>query len=139
MDNTTFYIIVAGLILVYLIFRKKDILKSRKVLESYSAKLEPVETNEYVAGGEGAFRRIYYQDGNSELKLRIYGTNLPARTTIMLNINGYTIREIKTSRGGAYLDLDSRKGISVPLVSRGDMIEIIFDGKTVLSGTTVRK
>ena len=138
MDNSTLYIVIVGLILIFFLLRKKDVLKSRKVLESYTARLEPVEKNEYVAGGEGGFKRVYYQDGNSELKLRIYGTNLPARSSVKLNINGYTVKEIKTSRGGAYLDMDSRKGISVPLVSRDDVIEIIYDGKAILKGTTIR-
>jgi|GEM_PF-7126931 len=138
MENNILYIVVVAAILISLFLRKKAVFKSRKVLESYSAKLEPVETNEYVAGGEGGFQRTYYQDGNSVLKLRIYGTNLPARSSVKLNINGYTVKEIKTSRGGAYLDMDSRKGISVPLVSRGDTIEIIFDGKPILIGTTIR-
>lgn len=132
-----YLIILAGLIL-FIFYRLKPLFRTRRIIENYRAELLPVDNNEYVSGGSAVLQRVYYEDGNSELRLSLYGTDFPGNSTLKLNVNGYTITEFRTYKGGAYLKMNSDDGISVPYVGNGDKAEIIFEDAPVLSGIIER-
>lgn len=138
MNSTELYVIVLSALAVLIIYRLRPLFSPRRIIEYYGAILTPVDDNEYVAGGKGELERVYFEDGNSELKLKLYGTDFPGRAGLKLNVNGYTIHEVKTYRGGAYIRLDSRDGSSVPYIGNGDKVELLFNETPVLAGIVKR-
>lgn len=138
MENLIVYIVILSVLILLIAYRLKPLFRSRNIVDFYIADLEPVNVNEYVSGGSGRLERLYYEDGNSELILKLSGTDLPRGSTLKLNVNGYTVREISYYKGGASLKMDSRDGTSVPYIANGDRIEIILDGNPILSGISQR-
>ncbi len=138
MTGIGIYLIILALLILLIFYRLRPLFRTRRVIEHYTAVLLPVDNNEYVSAGKGELRRVYYEDGNSELKLKLSGTDFHAKSTLKLNINGYTITEFRASKGGAYLKMDSRDGTSVPYLGNGDRAEVIFEDFPVLSGTIKR-
>lgn len=138
MDDLLIYIFILSALFFLVAYRFKPLFRSRNIVDYYIAKLEPVNVNEYVSGGTGRLERIYYEDGNSELMLKLSGTDLPRGSTLKLNVNGYTVREIGYFKGGASFKMDSRNGTSVPYITNGDRIEIMLDGNPILGGFSER-
>lgn len=134
MPGTEIYILILALLLLLIIRRITPLFINSRITEYYSANLAPTEVNEYISNGKGRIERIYYEDGNSELRMRLNGTDFPAGTRLKINVNGYTIREIQSRNGDAYMKIDSRDGLSVPYIGNGDVVEILLVDRPVMKG-----
>lgn len=125
-------IIIAAIVIAIIILMAKG---GRRITEDFEAKLAPTNANEFSRSGRGEVERELYSDGNAELKLQFSGTNIPEGSSVKLLINGDYVKDFLVNKGRVYEKINSKTGVTVPIVKAGDIVEVIFNEEVILSGT----
>ena len=97
-----------------------------------STRLETELVNESTSKDDGHAR---FEERADRMLLKVEIGDQKANTTFSIKIDGTMVGSITTdTMGFADIELDSRKGSSIPLVKSGSSIEIISFGDVILSG-----
>ena len=117
--------------------------KLRREIDEYEADLykvqEPSWLNRllglFMQSKHGELEMKVYDDGEREMKFKLYGLNVPDGSTVSAVVDGNAAFEVRVDRGQVRMFFSSARGDSIPIVRNGSVVQIRYGGETLLEGT----
>lgn len=110
------------------------VFKFRNIVEDYEARLQPVDTVRAGINANGKAERELFSNGEEEFDVRVRSLEVPDDSSLNVYLEQQFVGQIVVKNKRGRLRIESRNGITVPVVAAGNKITVMLDGAVLLDG-----